>query len=57
MTVLVRNIFTREVRISSNVAGKQGKNQFNRDMLAAIKVETFKMYLFSSLENEKTAWG
>ena len=57
MTILVRNFFTKEVRISSNVAGKQGKNQFNRDMMAAIKVATFKMYPLSSTEDEKTAWG
>lgn len=55
-TVLVRNFFTKEVRMSSNVAGKQGKNQLNRDMMAAIKVATFKMYPLSSSEDEKVAW-
>ena len=57
VTVLVRKFFTKEVQISSNVAGKQGKNQFNRDMMAAIKVGSFKMYPLSSTEDEKTAWG
>ena len=57
VTVLVRNFFSREVRISSNVSGRQGKNPFNREMMAAIKVATFKMYPLSSSEDEKTAWG
>ena len=54
-TILVRNFFTREVRISSNIAG-QKKNQFNTEMIAAIKVATFKMYPLTSAENEKVAW-
>ena len=55
-TILVRNFFSREVRISSNVAGKRGKKQLNTDMLAAIKVATFRMWPLSSTENEKSAW-
>ena len=55
-TILVRNFFTREARISSNVGGKRGKKQLNKDMLAAIKVVTFRMWPLSSAENEKSAW-
>ena len=55
-TILVRNFFTRETRISSNVGGKRGKKQLNKDMLAAIKVATFRMWPLSSAEHEKSAW-
>lgn len=55
-TVLVRNFFKREVRMTSNVAGKCGKNQLNTEMMAAIKVATFRMWPLQASEDEKTAW-
>ena len=54
--VLVRSFFKREVRMTSNVAGKSGKNQLCREMMAAIKVATFRMWPLESSEGEKQAW-
>ena len=55
-TTLVWNFFKKEVRITSNVAGKCGKNQLNKDMMAAIKVTTFRMWPLKITEEEKNAW-
>lgn len=55
-TILVRKFFSQEVRIVSNVFGKRGKQKLNVDIMAAIKVATFKMYPLTSSEDEKTAW-
>lgn len=55
-TILVRKFFSREVRIVSNVRGKRGKQKLSVDIMAAIKVATFKMYPLTSSEDEKTAW-
>ena len=55
-TVLVRCFFKKEVWMTSNVNGKLGKNKLNPDMIAAIKVATFKMYPLESTENDRAAW-
>ena len=52
---LVNKFFTEEVRLTSNVSGK-GKNQFDKDILAAIKVASFRMWPLKSTENEVAAW-
>ena len=55
-TIMVRNFFKKGVRITSNVAGKCGKNQLNKEMMAAIKVATFRMWPLKVSEEEKVAW-
>jgi len=55
-TILVQNFFKKEVRITSNVAGKCGKNQLSRDMMAAIKVAIFRMWPLAVSEDQQTAW-
>ena len=39
----------------SNVSGKCGKNQLNKEMMAAIKVATFRMWLIKPSADEKAA--
>ena len=51
----VNKFFTEEVRLTSNVPRK-GKNQFDKDILAAIKVPSFRMWPLKSTENEVAAW-
>ena len=41
--------------MTSNVSGK-GKNQLDKDMVSAIKVASFRMWLLKSTENEAAAW-
>jgi len=50
-TVII--LYIVETRIASNVGGKRGKQKLNIDMMAAIKVATFRMYPLSSSEDEK----
>ena len=52
---LVTKFFTEEVRMTSNVSGK-GKNQLDKDMVSAIKVASFRMWLLKSTENEAAVW-
>ena len=42
--------------MTSNVNGKKGKNKLNPDMIAAIKVATFRMWPLLQTETEETAW-
>lgn len=56
-TILVRKFFTKAVRISSNVSGKCGKTPLNKEMMAAIRVASFKMWPLALTENEKAAWS
>ena len=53
---LVTKFFTEEVRLTSNVSGKSGKNQLDKDMVAAIKVASFRMWPLKSSESESAAW-
>ena len=50
----VRYFFTKIVHVLSNVAGKWGKNQLNKEMMATIKVATFKMYPLTVSEDENS---
>ena len=52
---LVTKFFTEEVRLTSNVSGRD-KNQLDKDMIAAIKVASFTMWPLKSSENEVKAW-
>lgn len=42
--------------MTSNVSGTRGKMQLNKEIMAAIKVATFKMWPCTPSENEVTAW-
>ena len=55
-TILVKNFFKKEVRMTSNVNGKQGKNKLNPEMIGAIKVATFRMWPLESIETDEIAW-
>ena len=52
---LVTKFFKEEVRLTSNVPGKSGKNQPDKDMMAAIKVANFRMWPLKSSESEGAA--
>ena len=55
-TILVRNFFKQEVRMTSNVNGRKGKNKLNVEMVGAIKVATYKMWPLKSTETDAVAW-
>ena len=55
-SILVGKFFSEEVRITSNVTGSSGKNQLDQEMIAAIKMATFRMWPLKSSENDKVAW-
>ena len=55
-TLLVRSFFKPFIRMSSNVSGTRGKKQLDKEIMAAIKVATFKMWPCTGSENELTAW-
>ena len=42
--------------MSSNVSGTWGKRQLDKEIMAAIKVATFKMWPCTPSENEVAAW-
>ena len=42
--------------MTSNVNGKLGKNKLNPDMIATIKVATFRMWPLGSTETQENAW-
>ena len=44
-----------QVRLTNNVSGK-GNNQFDKDILSAIKLASSKMRTLKSTENEVAAW-
>lgn len=55
-TLLVKSFFKPVIRMTSNVSGTRGKMQLNKEIMAAIKVATFKMWPCTPSENEVTAW-
>ena len=54
---LIKCFISKAVRMTSNVSGKRGKNKLDKDILAAVKVATFKMWPLRSTENEQLAWS
>ena len=55
-TDLMRCFFTRETRISSNVAGKCGKRRLDPDVITAIKIATFNAYPCAAHEDKDACW-
>ena len=53
---LMRAMFTKETRISSNVAGKCGKRKLDPSKIASIKVATFNMWPCTPGETPDVCW-
>lgn len=43
--------------MTSNVSGSRGKNKLDKDIVAAVKVASFKMWPLKAAENENVAWA
>lgn len=56
-TNLVRSFFKPAVRMASNVSGKCGKMQLDKQVMAAIRVATFKVWPCNAAENEAKSWA
>ena len=52
----MRCFFTRETRISSNVAGKCGKRKLEPDVMTTIKIATFNSYPCAPGEDKDVCW-
>ena len=53
---LMRVLFSKETRISSNVSGKCGKRKLDTSKIAAIKVATFNMWPCTPGEEPDGCW-
>ena len=55
--MLIKCFISKAVRMTSNLFGRRGKNQLDKDIVAAVKVASFKMWPLKSAENENLAWS
>ena len=50
---MVREIFTKEERLTSNVKGVLGKNKFDTNKIAFVQKLTFENFLCSAVDHKK----